>query len=113
MFVVAVEGGPFALVVCLSRRAERVCARLAARQRRSKELEILVLRHELATLRRQGRAANADAGGPGAAGDAEPLATPTRVDELPAEAGHAAALPPVGAGNPISVSRDRGRLVVL
>jgi len=53
MFVVAVEGGPFALVVCLSRRAERVCARLAARQRRSKELEILVLRHELATLRRQ------------------------------------------------------------
>lgn len=42
------------MVVCLSRRPEPVRARVAvARTRRSKELEILVLRHELAILRRQ------------------------------------------------------------
>jgi hypothetical protein len=53
---VGVEGGLLALVVCVPRRAEPVHAVwLLARPRRSKELEILVLRHQLAMLRRQAR----------------------------------------------------------
>src|SRR5262249_55984954 len=42
-------------VVRVSCRVESVHARLAAVARRSKEFEILVLRHELAMLRRQAR----------------------------------------------------------
>jgi putative transposase len=52
--VAVVEGGAFALVVCISSCG--TCFALVwllGRPRRSKELEILVLRHELAILRRQ------------------------------------------------------------
>src|SRR6266511_3940281 len=49
-----VEGGLFALVVRVPRCPEPVRAGVAAgRPRRPKEVEILVLRHELAILRRQ------------------------------------------------------------
>jgi hypothetical protein len=67
---------------------------LLGRPRRSKEMEILVLRHELAILRRKRATAELDLGGSCAAGGAQPLATPASVDELPGEAGHPAALAP-------------------
>ena len=54
LVVVVAEGGLLALVVYVSRCAEPARAHVPARTATSlKELEILVLRHELAILRRQ------------------------------------------------------------
>jgi hypothetical protein len=76
---------------------------LLARPRRSKELEILVLRHELAIPASAGSAAEADSGGSCAAGSAEPLAATGVVGELSGEAGHLAALAPPTRSTPLDL----------
>ncbi len=90
-----VEGGLVALVVCLSRRAELVHARLAARAPASFEG---VGDTSPAPRTRDpapaGWAADADSGGSCAAGSAEPLAATGVVGELSGEAGHLVALAP-------------------
>jgi hypothetical protein len=67
---------------------------LLAPPHRSKELEILVLRREVAILRRQAPAAEANAGGSGVAGGAESLTATDRLGGLPGQARDAAALAP-------------------
>jgi hypothetical protein len=76
---------------------------LLGRPRRSKELEILVRRHELTILRRQAAWPMADPSPSRAAGSAEPLATTGRLDRFPGEAGNAVALAPPAGRPPLDV----------
>ncbi len=81
--------------------ARRLMALLTWRARgdAAKELEILVLQHQVAVATPPGEADRIPAGGPGAVRLAEPGAAPVGVAVVPGHAGDAAALAP-GPGHP-------------